>query len=145
MRGGEECVTVSVPVFELRDVTYRYHEVTALDGLNLTIMPGQRIALLGANGSGKSTLLSILDGLCFPEKGSVAFQGEPLTESRLQTEKLSSTSGAGWRWCFRTPTSSYSIRPCLTKSLSGRCSCNGRRNRFVFASPRCSSRWRSRT
>ena len=77
-RDGEEGDVVTVPVFEVRDATYRYHEVTALDGLNLTVMPGQRIALLGANGSGKSTLLSMLDGLCFPEKGSVAFQGELL-------------------------------------------------------------------
>jgi cobalt/nickel transport system ATP-binding protein len=77
---------VTVPIFEACDVTYSYHEVTALDGLNLTIMPGERVALLGANGSGKSTLLSILDGLCFPEKGSVAFQGEPLTEGRLGGE-----------------------------------------------------------
>ena len=77
---------MTVPIFELRDVTYRYHEVTALDGLNLTIMPGERIALLGANGSGKSTLLSILDGLCFPQKGSIAFQGEVLTEGRLGGE-----------------------------------------------------------
>ena len=77
---------VTVPIFELRDVTYRYHEVTALDGLNLTIMPGERVALLGANGSGKSTLLSILDGLCFAEKGSIAFQGERLTEERLAGE-----------------------------------------------------------
>jgi len=77
---------VTVPIFELRDVTYRYHEVTALDGLNLTIMPGERVSLLGANGSGKSTLLSILDGLCFPEKGSIAFQGEPLTDDRLGGE-----------------------------------------------------------
>jgi cobalt/nickel transport system ATP-binding protein len=77
---------LSVPIFELRDVTYRYHEVTALDGLNLTIAAGERVALLGANGSGKSTLLSILDGLCFAEKGSVAFQGEALTESRLSGE-----------------------------------------------------------
>lgn len=77
---------MTVPVFEVRDVTYRYHEATALDGLNLTIMPGERIALLGANGSGKSTLLSILDGLCFPQKGSVVFQGEPLAENRLSGE-----------------------------------------------------------
>ncbi len=77
---------MTVPIFELRDVTYRYHEVTALDGLNLTIMPGQRVALLGANGSGKSTLLSILDGLCFPEKGTVAFQGGSLSEDLLGGE-----------------------------------------------------------
>src|SRR6476620_9929705 len=77
---------LTFPVFEVLDAIYRYHEVTALDGLNLTVMPGQRIALLGANGSGKSTLLSMLDGLCFPEKGSVAFHGELLAEDRLSGE-----------------------------------------------------------
>jgi len=87
---GRDSVALNsaVPVFEVRDVTYRYHEVTALDGLNLTIMPGERIALLGANGSGKSTLLNILDGLYFPQKGDVAFCGQPLTEDRLQTQEI---------------------------------------------------------
>jgi cobalt/nickel transport system ATP-binding protein len=75
---------MSVPVFEVRDITFRYHKVTALDGLSLTIKPGKRVALLGANGSGKSTLLRILDGLAFPEKGSVLFFGESLSEDRLQ-------------------------------------------------------------
>ena len=79
---------VTAPIFEVRDVTYSYHDVTALDGLNLTIEPGQRVALLGANGSGKSTLLSILDGLYFPQKGSVTVSGEPLTEDRLQTQEV---------------------------------------------------------
>jgi cobalt/nickel transport system ATP-binding protein len=76
------------PVFDLREVTYRYHDVTALDRLSLAITPGQRVALLGANGSGKSTLLSILDGLYFPQGGSVTFCGESLTESRLQTQEV---------------------------------------------------------
>jgi cobalt/nickel transport system ATP-binding protein len=75
---------ITAPIFELFGVTYRYHEVTALAGLNLTIISGQRVALLGANGSGKSTLLSILDGLYFPQEGSVRFCGKPLTENGLQ-------------------------------------------------------------
>jgi cobalt/nickel transport system ATP-binding protein len=75
---------VPVPVFDVHEITYRYHDVTALDNLSLTIESGKRVALLGANGSGKSTLLRILDGLIFPEKGNVTFSGGPLTEERLQ-------------------------------------------------------------
>lgn len=79
---------MSVPVFDVREVTFRYNQVTALDNLSLAIAPGQRVALLGANGSGKSTLLRILDGLAFPDKGSVAFCGEALTEDSLQDPKF---------------------------------------------------------
>ncbi len=71
-------------VFDVREITFRYRQVTALDHLSLAVSPGKRIALLGANGSGKSTLLRVLDGLAFPEKGEVVFFGEPLGEARLQ-------------------------------------------------------------
>jgi cobalt/nickel transport system ATP-binding protein len=77
-----------VPVFEVREVTFRYHQVTALDNLSLAIPPGKRVALLGANGSGKSTLLRILDGLAFPQEGEITFCGEPLTEERLQNPEF---------------------------------------------------------
>ena len=73
-------------VFELSDVTYRYREVTALNHLDLTVNAGRRVALLGANGSGKSTLLRILDGLCFPDEGTVRFCGKPLTEESIQND-----------------------------------------------------------
>ena len=76
-------------VFAVQDVTYRYNsDVTALDGISLTIARGTRVAILGANGSGKSTLLRILDGLYFPEHGSVTIDGERLTEERLQDEEF---------------------------------------------------------
>ena len=47
---------------------------------------GRRVALLGANGSGKSTLLRILNGLCFPDEGTVRFCGKPLTEASIQND-----------------------------------------------------------
>jgi len=75
-------------IFDIRQVTFRYQQVTALDQLSLAILEGKRIALLGANGSGKSTLLRILDGLAFAEKGEVKFCGEPLTEERLQSTEF---------------------------------------------------------
>jgi cobalt/nickel transport system ATP-binding protein len=77
-----------VPVFDVREVTFRYRQVTALDNLSLAVSRGRRVALLGANGSGKSTLLRILDGLAFPERGEITFCGEPLTEERLQNPEF---------------------------------------------------------
>ena len=80
---------MSTTVFEVQDVVYRYNrDVTALNGISLAIERGTRVAILGANGSGKSTLLRILDGLYFPDSGSVTAFGEPLTEERLQDEEF---------------------------------------------------------
>jgi cobalt/nickel transport system ATP-binding protein len=64
------------PVFELRDVGYTYAgRQVALDGIDLTIWPGERVVLLGANGSGKSTLLKLLDGVVGPTRGSIRALG----------------------------------------------------------------------
>src|SRR5881397_448133 len=85
-RNVEEQV-VTDTVFDVQNVTYRYNsDVTALNGITLAIERGTRVAILGANGSGKSTLLRILDGLYFPEGGSVTAFGEQLTEEQLQDD-----------------------------------------------------------
>ncbi|MGH9447346.1 MAG: energy-coupling factor ABC transporter ATP-binding protein [Terriglobia bacterium] len=84
---------MTLPVFELQDVKYRYDAIVALNGLNLSIPSGRRVSLLGPNGSGKSTLLRMLDGLCFPQSGTLLFRGEPLTSERFSDEQFG--------YCFR--------------------------------------------
>jgi cobalt/nickel transport system ATP-binding protein len=76
------------PLYEVRDVTFRYQEAAALQGLSLRIGEGERVALLGANGSGKSTLLRLLDGLYFAESGSVSFRGQQLDEERFAGDEF---------------------------------------------------------
>lgn len=78
------------PLFQLNNITYHYPTgETALEGINLTIYEGEKVALLGANGSGKSTLLKILDGLLFPQSGNLTAFGETINEETLSNEEFS--------------------------------------------------------
>jgi len=74
------------PIYELTDVSYRYHaSIPALEGISLSIYPGESLTCLGANGSGKSTLLHLLDGLIFPDSGTIKAFDEILSEEKLET------------------------------------------------------------
>ena len=83
-------ITPNTPLFECSDVHYAYQgRFPALCGIDMTISKGERIALVGANGSGKSTLLSLLDGLLFPDKGTILYMDKDLTEAGLMDESFS--------------------------------------------------------
>ncbi|MGV9915931.1 ABC transporter ATP-binding protein [Streptomyces cellulosae] len=56
-------------------VTKKYGDVRAVDGVTLTLRPGETVALLGPNGAGKSTTLDLLLGLKRPDSGSVTVLG----------------------------------------------------------------------
>ncbi len=74
-------------LYNLQDISYAYEDGRpVLDGISLTINAGEKVVLLGANGSGKSTLQRVLDGLIFPQQGTVRFAGEELTEENLEDE-----------------------------------------------------------
>jgi len=75
-------------VFEATGLHYSYGKIAALNGLNLNISQGERIAFLGANGSGKSTLLRLLDALYFPSAGELCYQGTKLTEELFEEESF---------------------------------------------------------
>ena len=60
------------------DLGRRLRGRDVLDGINLTVDPGQVLGLVGPNGSGKSTLLRLLAGLVRPDRGCVLLDGQPM-------------------------------------------------------------------
>lgn len=77
---------MTYPIIELKSAGCVYPDGhRALRNLNLSILPGQRVGLVGANGAGKTTLLSLLMGLLPPVEGTVAISGDPLTPASLES------------------------------------------------------------
>jgi ABC-2 type transport system ATP-binding protein len=66
---------VTTPAIDIRGLVKTYGSLRALDGVDLTVAPGEFFALLGPNGAGKTTLISILAGLVRPTAGSVRVMG----------------------------------------------------------------------
>ncbi|MEY6431610.1 ATP-binding cassette domain-containing protein [Thioalkalicoccus limnaeus] len=60
-----------MPLISLKNVTLSYGAPPLLDGIDLTIEPGERVCLIGRNGVGKSTLLKVLTGELAPDGGEV--------------------------------------------------------------------------
>ncbi len=88
---------MSEPVLSCRGLAKTYEgpqPVPVLQGVDLDIHPGERVAIMGRSGSGKSTLLHLLGGLDAPSAGSVFVRGKPLGEmgeaerGRLRNETL---------------------------------------------------------
>ena len=59
------------------DLAVAYGPIRAVDGLSLTVAPGELVALLGANGAGKTSTLRGLSGLV-PAQGAIALDGSPI-------------------------------------------------------------------
>jgi ABC-type multidrug transport system fused ATPase/permease subunit len=70
------------PELRLENVGYTYFasDSPVLEHINVTIKPGERIALVGVNGAGKTTLVKLIAGLCRPKTGRVLLAGRDIAE-----------------------------------------------------------------
>ena len=66
------------PVLQARGLVKRYGQVTALDGADFELLPGEILAVIGDNGAGKSMLIKALSGALIPDEGEIRLDGKPV-------------------------------------------------------------------
>src|ERR1043166_3270755 len=76
---AQTAVDPSQPLLEIRGLSKSFGGIRAVAGLDLTVMPGRIVAVIGPNGSGKTTFFNLVTGLIKPDAGSVRFAGEDVT------------------------------------------------------------------
>ncbi|WP_027329247.1 MacB family efflux pump subunit [Marinimicrobium agarilyticum] len=97
------------PLLELRGVTKSYHngelETRVLHGIDLTVYPGEFVAIMGASGSGKSTLMNIIGCLDKPTEGLYRFNGRDV--ANLDRDQLAQLRREAFGFVFQ----SYNLLP----------------------------------
>lgn len=68
----------ALPIISLKNIIFGYGNGNVIDGLNMDILKGDFVGLVGHNGTGKSTLLKIILGALIPQKGTVKLFGTPV-------------------------------------------------------------------
>lgn len=74
---------MSAPILEIDNVVKRFDGFTAVDGVSLTVKPGEIIGLLGVNGAGKTTLMNMILGLISPTSGTIRAFGTDHKHDRI--------------------------------------------------------------
>jgi len=72
-------------MIELKNVTKRYHSLTAVDNVSFSVKTGEYFALLGPNGAGKTTIVKMLLDFTRPTSGSLSLNGIPSTHAECRT------------------------------------------------------------
>ena len=66
------------PILQARGLTKRYGNVTAMEGADFDLYPGEILAVIGDNGAGKSTLIKALSGAVIPDDGTISLDGKEI-------------------------------------------------------------------
>ncbi len=75
----KEQIEAQTPILSARGIYKSYGQVTAIDGADFDLFPGEILAVIGDNGAGKSSLIKVLSGATIPDQGTVQLDGEEVS------------------------------------------------------------------
>jgi polar amino acid transport system ATP-binding protein len=97
---------MSTPVLEIEGLRKAYGDRVVLESLDLVVEPHDVVCLIGASGSGKSTLLRCIDLLEHTDDGTIRFEGEDISDPRVDARRVRSRIGVVFQ--------AYNLFPHLT-------------------------------
>ena len=90
-------------LIRLSDVCFAYNGHVALRHIDMDVSKGRTVVLQGSNGCGKSTLLKLINGLVFPEIGTYHFDGQEITQKKMQGSRFSKEFHRRIGFVFQNP------------------------------------------
>lgn len=74
-------------MIEIKNITKKYGDFTAVDNMNITVEDGKIIGFIGANGAGKSTTIKMMTGIIKPNQGDILLNGRSIQKNMLEAKK----------------------------------------------------------
>ena len=112
---------MTTPALDLKNVRKQFGSAEIIRGVNLSVQPGERVAIIGPNGAGKSTLFNLISGRFAPGSGEILLNGRQiagLAPSRINRLGLSRSSRSQISFIV-CPYLKISVARCCGRSATG--------------------------
>jgi ABC-type glutathione transport system ATPase component len=107
----------SEPLIELHDVHKHYRSMRALDGVSLSIMPGETLGVVGESGCGKSTIARLAVGLERPTRGELRFRGKAYSKSTRRLKSVRRQIGIVFQDPYESLDPRFTLRRIIDEPL----------------------------